>query len=150
MLDPPLGLECATRHSPAQKRGLRYQAKALEALDDSGLFKLFVPSPWIEFHDYHGQRICQPDAIGFSEGYEAPVATIFEIKLSHTIMAYWQLRRLYEPVVRAMFPEYTVRVCEVTRLFDPHTPWPEDIALCMFLDDIPRLNDTFGVIQWRN
>jgi hypothetical protein len=149
MLDPPLGLESAQRHSPAQKRGLRYQEQVLETLDGLGAFKLFVPSPWIEFQDYHGRRICQPDGLGFHETAHGPVATVFEIKLSHTIMAYWQLRRLYEPVVRHMFPEYEVRVCEVTRTFDPALPWPEDIALCLELDSVKQLTDAFGVIQWR-
>ncbi len=149
MLEPPLGLECTKRHSAAQKRGLKYQDKVLETLDALNVFKLFVPSPWIEFHDHHGRRICQPDALGFLETPSGPVATIFEIKLSHTIMAYWQLRRLYEPVLRQMFPSYRVRVCEVTRLFDPSIPWPEDIEFHLWLDEVHELNDAFSVIQWR-
>lgn len=150
MLEPPACFVAEKRRSESQKLGIRYEKQALEALDQGAKFDLFVPSPWIAFTDHSGRRVCQPDALGFHEGPNGPVATILEIKLVHTIMAFWQLRRLYEPVIRRMFPKYHVRVCEVTKSFDPFTPWPERIVLCPELPALKQLDaDAFGVITWR-
>lgn len=138
------------RMSPAKRRGKVFEKRALSALEEAGLFDLFVPSPWMKFEEPRtGARICQPDALGFHEGRDGPVVTIIEIKLRHAIMAYWQLRRLYEPVVKAAFPHYEVRVCELTQAFDPSTPWPEEIVFIQAMPDLRALGPRFGVLQWR-
>ena len=150
MLEPPACFTAPRRATPRQKNGLRYERKVLEALESEAGFRLFVPSPWIEFTNQSGRRFCQPDALGFHQEDKKLVVTIFEIKLSHTIKAYWQLRRLYEPVVRRLLPKYEVRVCEITRHFDPFTPWPEPLALCMEPTVLKQLDaKTFGVLSWR-
>lgn len=139
------------RMSPAKRRGKVFEKRALSALEEAGLFDLFVSSPWMKFEEPRSaSRICQPDALGFHEGPKGPVATIIEIKLRHTILAYWQLRRLYEPVVKAAFPHYEIRVCELTQAFDPSVPWPEDVVFIQELEDLRRIPPaSFGVLQWR-
>ena len=138
------------RGSPAQRRGRSYEAKVLAELEDASLFKLFTPSPWIVFDDGDKRRLCQPDALAFGSGSGGDWLLILEVKLRHNIMAYWQLRKLYQPVLVRMFPGYEVRVCEITKGFDPATPWPEDIRL---LQDVTQLlelkTQEFGVLQWR-
>lgn len=54
---------------------------------------------------------------------------IVEVKLSHTNSAWWQVRKLYEPIIRFMFPHATVSALEVTRFYDPHqNRFPEPIV----------------------
>ena len=76
---------------------------------------------------------------------------VFECKLTHTLQAYWQLRRLYENVLKVAFPRKIIRVCEVTRQFEPGIQYPEDIWLCPSFEYFLSLNTSneFGVIQWR-
>ncbi len=150
LLDPPAAFAAEPRRmSPSKRRGKVFECQALACLEEAGLFDLFVPSPWMEFEEPRSRRICQPDAIGFHEGSGGPVATIIEIKLRHCIMAYWQLRRLYAPVVQAAFPAYEIRVCELTRSFDSSVPWPEEIVFIQDLADLRGLSPQFAVLQWR-
>jgi hypothetical protein len=142
---PPPHL-CGRANTAAQRRGKKYEEQALEMLEGLSIFKAFTPSPWIRF-DSHGytNRLCQPDALGFGSSW----LLVIEIKLRHTILAYWQLRRLYEPVLRAMYPNYTIKIIEVTKSFDPAVPWPEPLLLHHEPDDLAALNGGFNVLQWR-
>jgi len=77
-------------------------------------------------------------------------AVIFEIKLQHMPEAWWQLRKLYQPVVEEYYKPRAISVVEVCRSFDPAIPLPEDIEL---IDDIQGFiaaaAGNFGVLRWR-
>ncbi len=103
--------------------GIRYERKVQShLLDLYGEF--YVPGPWLQFYD-PDQRICQPDGLLFD--FENGVITLVEIKLRHCTDAYWQLRKLYQPVLRCMFPAsiWDIRCIEVVRWYDPCVVWPE-------------------------
>lgn len=55
------------------------------------------------------------------------VIHVVEIKYSHTSDAWWQLRRLYVPVLQRIFPQnlWDFEVCEIVRWFDPAVAFPE-------------------------
>lgn len=126
----PVAEQAALRSSPDAKAsiraGLRYEAKALAMLRESWQrLGDFLPGPWISFEDKHGVRRCQPDALLVTEEH----VLIVEIKHTHTQNAWWQLRRLYEPVVRALDKRLPIYVCEVCKFADPHAAFPEEICL---------------------
>jgi len=116
----------------AQKDGLRYEKKALEYLGKllhdakDKIFTLY-PSPWIMFKTKHDDgkqiRFCQPDAVLISN--DASQIILCEIKYQHTSDAWRQLRLLYEPVLKFMYPRATIACVEICKWFDPHIQFPE-------------------------
>ncbi|TFH47979.1 MAG: hypothetical protein E4H01_07220 [Lysobacterales bacterium] len=83
----------------------------------------YVSGPWFEFVDRTGGRWCQAD--GLIVWQELKHIRIVEIKYQHTERAWWQLKQLYDPVVRRAFPEYEVTLLEVVHWHDPAVAFPE-------------------------
>lgn len=80
--------------SRAKELGLKYEKKVQEKLREECPDGLEL-NPWFAFKDEMGMRYCSPDAILIAKD----VIVVFEIKYSHTALAWWQLRRLYAPVL---------------------------------------------------
>lgn len=112
-----------------KRQGILYERKALEYLARSATdFGLeLLSGQWVAYRTIHDAKtkmnFCQPDAIFVDE--ERKKLTLFEIKLQHTSDAWWQLRKLYEPVLHAIFPSFSIASIELVRWMDPHTPFPE-------------------------
>ena len=87
----------------------------------------YVQGPWISYFSAgsHTLQYCQPDGLLIDS--EQGLIVIIEIKLRHTSDAWWQLRHLYEPVVRKLFGDTQWRygLVEIVRWFDPAVPFPE-------------------------
>lgn len=134
----------------AQKNGLRYEQKAHLYLQET--LQDYAVSPRFNFRDDTGGRICIPDGLFYPLGMNKPVF-IFEIKISHTSDAWWQLRRLYQPVVARYFAntERAVGVVEVCQSLDPATPFPENYVVIEDLRKWVEAGDPnkFGVFQWK-
>lgn len=130
----------ASGRSAAQKNGLRYEEnvqRTLLALDHR-----YLASPFVRFSDDSGQRYCVPDGVLDS----AAGFVVYEVKFQHTADAWWQLRKLYQPVLEKLKP---VRVVEICHIYDPATPFPEPVQLS--LDLAAQFDrDIFGVIRWTN
>jgi len=108
----------------AKAKGKAYEKKALGYLEGY-LGEFLLPSPWIAYRERgsHGSRLCQPD--GLFVDLERGTIRIFEIKLKHTADSWWQLHKLYTPVVSVLFgPEWMVECVEVVKYFDPHVEYP--------------------------
>jgi len=130
--------------SYSQRAGARYERQFLDHFEKK-FGPTFRRSPLIHFCDASGYRTCVPDAV-YREN--ALSVVVFEIKYQHMPEAWWQLRKLYEPVVQRVFPKCHVSVIEVCRSFDPTTPFPETVRL------IPDLNSClsskeFQVFRWK-
>lgn len=132
-----------------QRAGKRYENRVLVAVTKlfAGSDVFVRPSPWIEFSvDPSTSRHCQPDLL-----LETP-SEIFlcEIKLSHTVDAYWQLRHLYEPVVSRLH-ERPVRLVEITKSFDPVVRFPAPMRLFFSIEHVLRTppSDAVEVLQWK-
>ena len=107
--------------------GMKYEATVLDHL---GLLALGKPNlslyegQWFEFLDRSGRRWCQIDALLLDHAQNA--AIICEIKYQHTPDAWWQLRELYYPVIKAAFPKlHPICLCEIVHYYDAKVEWPE-------------------------
>lgn len=91
-----------------------------------------MASPWFKFlvSGSKRPRYCQPDAL-ILDPHQGKLYVV-EYKLHHNPDAWWQLRSLYEPVLRTAFPPefWMMTLVEVTKWFDPVTPFPEEITMC--------------------
>jgi hypothetical protein len=132
----------------AQRAGKRYESKALKHLRGV-LGDAFVPSPWFRYiNGKDAVRWCQPDGILRIEDFVA----IFEIKIRFMGAAWWQLRRLYEPVVRRAFFAKQVGVFIVCGSLDPSETFPEEYALLDSLSGQALREwpvERTGVVLWR-
>ena len=154
LVGEPRGVQISSRRvspahgsSLAQKAGLRYEAKVhAELLEQFG--DRYVQAVPFFFVDNTGRRGCIPD--GLLKVSPSRTA-IIEIKSQHMPDAWWQLRKLYEPVLRAAGSEREFVLVEICRSFDPATPFPERFDL---LDSLLPWAETaadgsFGVMKWK-
>lgn len=134
------------RYTGRRLEGIRYEKKVhayLEALYGNK----YLPSPWLRFFTQEGKwRWCQPD--GLLLDVVKGRITIVEVKYQHTADAWWQVRCLYEPVLRSMFPPHLweFECCEVVKWFDPLTLFPEKTVLAQ---EVSMHHSSFKVHIWR-
>lgn len=125
----------------AQKAGLKYEEKILDRLSQE--FPLgFRPQPSISYHDVSGRRLAIPDGLLRVRDF----VVIVEVKYSHTSLAWWQLRRLYEPLLRHL-TSATLVPLEICKSFDPSVVVPEPVSLISSLDEIAP--GKMQVLQWK-
>jgi hypothetical protein len=131
--------------TPAKQAGIRYEELAHGYLANLPLN--YVERPFFHFHDNTGWRTCAPDGMFLHSEWIA----IVEIKYQHVPEAWWQLRRLYEPVLRAFCKQRALRLVEVVRSYDAATPFPETPALAydlpLWLTSVAR-DGEFAVHRW--
>jgi len=136
------------KRSAAQSRGIRYEKKVqkylLEQFED-----FYLPSPWLHFRE-EGQedfRWAQPDGL-LIDGIKG-IINIVEIKYSHTADAWWQVRRLYLPVLQKLFPPtlWRYEALEVVKWYDSDTIFPEKVQL---VDNPMRSSSHFKVHIFNN
>lgn len=126
-LKPPsfAGRQSAKRGAKAD--GLRYERKVQDLY---GARPYYLPSPWILYVVAGQPYWCQPDGLHFD--ILRGIITICEIKLKHTPDSQRQLRGVYEPVIRRMFPRpaWGVALVEVCKWYDPDIRYPEAHVMC--------------------
>jgi hypothetical protein len=140
--------------SKAQRLGKRYEHKVRKAIAKLNPKQTVVSGPWVTFMNASGSlRYCQPDIVMFDE--EQKKAIIFEVKYTHTIDAYHQLKNLYLPTLQFIHRDYQFMLVEITRSYDGALKFPEEIeelffdfnecvAAMMF-----RETSHIGVLQWK-
>lgn len=118
----------------AKGKGLRYEARVKDYLDT--IVKepwAALPGPWFEFVDRSGFRYAQADWIAFN--FQRGLVCIAEIKLSRVPEAWWQLNKLYKPIVRSIFPDWDIACLEIAHI--PHmVAVPEDVRVIQELDQV--------------
>lgn len=104
----------------------------------------YVPSPWLHFRSESSEkwRWCQPD--GLLVDIERGIITCVEVKYSHTENAWWQVRKLYLPVLEKLFPPalWRLQACEVVKWYDSAVVFPEPVELAA---EIGKPSDRFKV-----
>lgn len=125
----------AQRARGAKRQGLLYegrvQPRITELCKQSPKAVEYLPSPWFKYriaaHPFR-ENFAQPDGliINMNEG----LVYVVEIKLRHTVDAYFQLLDRYIPLMQKFFPK-DFRFCavEVCRWFDPMMAFPTKITL---------------------
>lgn len=112
------------------RRGIKYEEKVQQHLLSS-FEDFYLPSPWLHFREEGEEqfRWCQPD--GLLIDALKGVIHIIEIKYSHTSDAWWQVKKLYLPVLSKIFPKEIWRFeCgEVVKWYDPDIFFPESVQL---------------------
>lgn len=126
----------------AQKEGLRYERKVqdvLEAIYGSD----YRVSPSIMYRDRLGLRRAIPDGL-LRIG---DTLVIVEIKLTHCERAWWQLMRLYVPLVQRLAgPGVRIAPVEICRSYDPAVSFPSGELIESLHRTPPGVP---GVLQWR-
>jgi len=142
---PPAFLR-ETKRRGRRLLGVKYERKAQAWL--AGMFGSdYMPSQWLRYRDPQGRiRWCQPDGVYVDRSEKS--LTIVEVKYSHTATAWWQLFRLYLPVLERLFDGhgYEFRCVEVCHWFDPAVRCPVKPRL---RDSIVNVKpDEFAVHIW--
>ena len=128
----------------AQRLGLSYERRVQDCLEAIYGDKFFCSVP-ILYEDRTGLHRCIPDGI---LRLSDVAVVILEIKLTHTERAWWQLERLYTPVIRAMVgPAPRILRVEICRSYDPAVVFPSPARLVTSLHRLPL--DGVGVLQWK-
>lgn len=117
-------------YTGARKAGIRYERQAQEYL--LSLYpELYLPSPWFKYRLLNSNQWqwCQPDGL-ILDARKGRI-TICEIKNSHTVSAWWQIKKRYLPVVQEVFPInlWKFDFCEITRYYDHALYFPEPVEL---------------------
>lgn len=107
--------------------------------------------PWLRFASSVNSKLtfCQPDAVYVDR--DLLRCTVFEIKLKHTSDAWWQVRQLYIPVLRAILPpSFTFHAVELVKWYDPHTAFPEKFRYLESIDQkhLAQLGEDFNLHIW--
>lgn len=125
----------------AQKLGLRYEQKVHDVL--SAIYgSSFRPAPSILFEDRTGLRRAIPDGILDLDTR----VVIVEVKYSHCELAWWQLKKLYLPLVLRLVSK-PIHLCEIVHSYDPDVVWPEPHRVTSSLHRLPV--GEVGVVQWK-
>ena len=134
--------------STAKKNGLRFQRKAEKWIKRSYGDAAHI-GEWIEYVDASGQRWCQPDAWVVGQRRLA----VFEVKVNHSELAWWQLTKLYAPLLSQLYGMPVVPI-ELVRSYDPLGGFtPEQLCFSEeeLMEAIVRHDASFRpiVFQWR-
>jgi hypothetical protein len=130
----------------SQKAGVLYEKRVQDFLHDR-FGNSFVGNPALHFQADGFARTAIPDGLILEEGR----TTVVEIKSQHMPEAWWQLRRLYEPVCRAYLPKSRIVLLEICKVYDPHVAFPEEFE---FVDDMSKFvaeskDGNLGVMRWK-
>lgn len=129
------------------KQGLKYEKKALEHLESvlapSGTL---IIEPCFRFSNGHRSRFCFPDALLALADRTFDI--LIEIKSRHTYDGWWQLRKLYEPVV-AKALQRSMKLLEVVKSYDPGVRLPEDNTRVLEnVADVITSNAPYNIYIW--
>lgn len=145
-----------SRVSASRRAGIRYESRwhTFAGKTWKTEYKSF-PDKLFAFSDVSGQRCCRPDGILISA--KSDFFVIFEVKVGHISDSYWQLRRLYEPVLSQWSYCRGRRsvVVEVCRRFDPATFYPGRVKVLNIFDadeyfNVPQDPEEVGVLIWKD
>jgi len=113
VVDTPQFAQTPVRVKGAKAKGLRYEKRVQDYLDKAvGDSWASLPGLWMHFEDFRGVSYAQADWVGFN-AREGKIC-IAEIKLSRVARAWWQLNRLYRPLVHHIFPGWDILLVEIT------------------------------------
>lgn len=133
--EPYAGQGKRVRRSAAQKAGIAYQRRVGAFLAGGNRHWSLITSPWFAYCDWGGgkRRYCQPDFLLADDSNSTCV--IVEVKLGAAAvpLAWWQLEKLYKPVLEKTHRWQTLFSLCISRSYDPSFPAPQTPH---FVDDV--------------
>lgn len=133
----------ARGHTASQKLGLAYEQKVIDVL--SAIYaEDFRSAPSILYEDRTGTRMAIPDGI-LRLG---STLVVVEVKLTHTERAWWQLNRLYAPLLAALcIRGVRLSTVEICRSYDPSVTFPGPSEVVSSLHSLrPGIT---GILPWK-
>lgn len=126
----------------AQGAGHRFEAKVVKELEAQ--FGTFVSGiPFVFSTDYSPRTVCIPDGLIIWD----KEVLIIEVKLSHTVDSWFQLRKLYGPVVgRAL--NRKVRLLEICKTYYKEESFPEPYRVYPSIGAFLLGGDDLGCVIW--
>jgi hypothetical protein len=145
IFDPLYFVEMAP-HTGVRAEGMRYEYRIQAAFalrySAPNSESMYAPGMWIRYVDSSRREYAQPD--GLLVNFKRRLITVIEIKLKHTIAAWFWLRELYEPLIRHIFGHsWKYAVCEVVKWYDASVQWPEPLR--MTADPSMLIANEFGL-----
>lgn len=127
-------------------QGVKYERKGHQHFQ-SLYQEIYFASPWLHFQEVgKSPRYCQPDAILFLPRQLKFI--ILEFKYNHTDRAWWQVQRLYRPVLQKIFgAQWEICGVEVVKWYDMDTYFPVNVKLLPRIEHANELE--FGVHIWK-
>ena len=125
--------------------GIRYENRLHEAFGQ--IYPGYLPSMWFNYADSESDsKWCQTDGL-IVDPWRGRII-IVEAKYQHTPTAYYQLFKLYLPVVQWLFgAQYDIICCEVVKWFDPAVLTPVRPTMCK--DPANARKSHFNVHIWK-
>lgn len=123
-----------THGAPAgvKGKGLRFEAQVCSSFDTIlPDHWVGIPGLWFQFEDATGERFAQADWIGINT--RDMYICIVEVKLSRVPQAWWQLNKLYKPLVEAVFKDWDVAMVEVVSKFN-NVVVPDEVFIVQCLE----------------
>lgn len=140
-VDTPQFAQTYGGQTGSKKKGLVYEQKVRDHLD--GILPdswEAVPGPWFHFSDGRNERYAQADWLAFD--FKSRVICIGEIKFTRVANAWWQLNRLYGPIVRSIFPTWQIAYLEIAKnVRNVATPTP--VRVVWKLEDVKPEQTSF-------
>lgn len=130
----------------AQRAGLSYQRKACDELRRVFGKESVSVGQWVEYRTGAGNCYCQPDALAVVSDR----VYVFEMKLTTTTDAWWQLRHLYGPIAQYLYPRERIILVNVVKSHYPEIRFPEDTwTFEMGLEALRERSSLERIVQWR-
>ena len=128
----------------AKGNGIRFEKRVVETLEKT--HSNFFSGPAFSFKTIYNPRVvCIPDGLFFLK----EEIVVVEIKLRHTVDAWYQLTQLYAPVVGMVFPNRRLRLLEICSSYDPVERFPEPYLTVSDLNSFLRASGPrMGVWIW--
>ena len=141
------GFKRSVTRSGRRLSGIKYEKRAHEHFQTM-YGDMYVRSPWLMFREVDEKQVryAQPDALLFD--FTFGTITIVEYKYQHCELAWWQMHRLYKPLLQHLFgSHWEIKTIEVVKWYDPATHFPDRVQLCPALDSAPKVGT--GVHIWK-
>lgn len=122
--------------SRSQRAGRRFESRVQSLLVGAWAQLEYVPGPWISFttNETPNTRRCQPD--GLLVNRDKGVVLCVEVKHAHTPDAWFQVRRLYQPVLAKLFDGFRFTCVEIVKTLDLSRGFPEVTLVVESLDEL--------------
>lgn len=123
--------------------GLRFENKIVNTLEAQFGNSFISGIPFRFSTVYSAFNVCIPDGLLIS----GDRIIILEMKLRHTADAWWQLKKLYKPVVEKALNKNT-RLLEICKYYEPEVRVPESQPVFNSIDQFLYSKVDFGCVIW--